>query len=207
MMACQSDAKNHENTLMKAYFKEIVFGNEWGSARKQLSKWEKPVYIYLIGDFSPALKTALSNLIDELKTLTSLPFEVVKDSTKANCLIFAGKAQAYWQHIEPAAKHLVKKNKGFFFIDLEKDKTISRASILIDTYAALDIKIQKHLLREELTQALGLINDSWKYKDSIFFQGWTRTQQYSPLDKDIIRKLYHHDIKSGMTWEEIQDFL
>ncbi len=206
VMACQPNITGEDKSLTKAYFREIVFGNEWSPARQQLSKWEKPVYIYTTGDFSPALKTALAEIIIELEVLTSLRLEVVKDSTKANCLIFAGQAQKYWQTIEPNARHFLRKNKGFFFIMLAKDKTISRASILIDTSAALDLKVQKHLLREELTQALGLVNDSWKYPDSIFYQGWTKTQQYSPLDKAIIKQLYHPEIKSGMTWKEIQSF-
>ena len=52
-------------------------------------------------------------------------------------------------------------------------------------------KAQKHLLREELTQSLGLCNDSWKYDNSIFYQGWTTTNQYSEMDKRLIDMLYN----------------
>jgi hypothetical protein len=50
---------------------------------------------------------------------------------------------------------------------------------------------QKHLLREELTQALGLSNDSYDYPESIFYQGWTETTEYTELDKDVIRMMYN----------------
>ena len=50
---------------------------------------------------------------------------------------------------------------------------------------------QKHLLREELTQALGFPNDSYKYEDSIFQQRWTEVTEYSILDKEIIRLHYN----------------
>ena len=54
-----------------------------------------------------------------------------------------------------------------------------------------DVSGQKHLLREELTQSLGLANDSYLFDDSIFQQSWTNVTKYSQMDKDIIRLLYH----------------
>ncbi len=207
LITYQSNTSNSQEAVINAYFEEIVFGNEWGTARRQLSKWEKPLYVCPMGDFSAELLETLYQITDELTLLTSLRLEIIQDSAKANCLIFAGKAQSYWQSIEPSARHLLKRNKGFFYIHLSEDKSIKRASILIDTSLALDLRVQKHLLREELTQVLGLVNDSWKYRDSIFYQGWTRTQHYSPLDKIIIKKLYQPQLRAGMTWKEIQDFL
>ena len=50
---------------------------------------------------------------------------------------------------------------------------------------------KKHLLREEVTQSLGLFNDSWSYSNSIFYQGWTEVTEFSDLDKKIISKLYN----------------
>ena len=50
---------------------------------------------------------------------------------------------------------------------------------------------QKHLLREELTQSLGLCNDSYDYPESIFYQGWTETTEYAEIDKELIQMLYN----------------
>ena len=52
------------------------------------------------------------------------------------------------------------------------------------------IVFKKNLLREELTQSLGLFNDSMKYPDSIFYQVWSETTEYSELDKEVIRRHY-----------------
>jgi hypothetical protein len=46
------------------------------------------------------------------------------------------------------------------------------------------------LLREELTQSLGLGNDSNKYPDSIFYQDWSTVTSYSKLDIEIIKQHY-----------------
>ena len=60
----------------------------------------------------------------------------------------------------------------------------------VDIYKANNIE-QKHLLREELTQSLGLGKDSFKYPNSIFQSSWTQTLNYLKIDKDVIRLLYH----------------
>jgi hypothetical protein len=66
---------------------------------------------------------------------------------------------------------------------------------------------RRHLLREELTQSLGLMNDTNDYPDSIFYQAWTITTQYSEIDKKIIRLLYHQDIKAGMNRLQVEELI
>ena len=44
---------------------------------------------------------------------------------------------------------------------------------------------------EELTQSLGLFNDSYKYPESIYYQGWTTTTEYAPIDVELIEMLYN----------------
>ena len=67
----------------------------------------------------------------------------------------------------------------------------------IDIFRA-DFIEQKHLLREELTQSLGLARDSDRYVNSIFQSSWTQTLRYSDLDKDLIRLLYHPKMSTGL---------
>ena len=58
---------------------------------------------------------------------------------------------------------------------------------------------QKHLLREELTQSLGLAKDSPLYPESIFQQSFsTKTTEYAQMDKNLIRLLYHPDMEIGL---------
>jgi hypothetical protein len=61
----------------------------------------------------------------------------------------------------------------------------------VDIIRAKEDDAQKHLLREELTQSLGLFNDSYKYDNSIFYQGWTTTTEYAPIDRELIDMLYN----------------
>ena len=66
---------------------------------------------------------------------------------------------------------------------------------------------QKHLLREKLTQSLGLARDSHLYDYSIFQQSWTTVTQYSQMDKDIIRLLYHPEMEVGLDKTQVEDLL
>lgn len=88
-------------------------------------------------------------------------------------------------------------NLGYAWIWWEND-TIYDATILISSIG-INQPERSHLIREELTQSLGLLRDSYQYEDSIFFQLWTTTTSYSALDEALIRMLYSPKIQTGMT--------
>ncbi|NJL11596.1 MAG: DUF2927 domain-containing protein [Microscillaceae bacterium] len=87
------------------------------------------------------------------------------------------------------------------------DYAIEQGLIFIAAQTSSLNALQAHLLREELTQALGLVNDSWHCPQSIFYQGWTHTQSWAAIDRWLIRSLYHPKLKPGMTWTEVERFL
>jgi hypothetical protein len=66
---------------------------------------------------------------------------------------------------------------------------------------------QKHLLREEFTQSLGLAKDSPLYMESIFQSAWTTTTEYAAIDKDLIRLLYHPDMGVGLNQAQVEEVL
>jgi hypothetical protein len=66
---------------------------------------------------------------------------------------------------------------------------------------------QKHLLREELTQSLGLAKDSNKYPESIFYADWTTTNKYANIDRDLVRLLYHPEMAVGLTETQVEETL
>ena len=46
-----------------------------------------------------------------------------------------------------------------------------------------------HVIREELTQILGLMNDSHTHNDSIFYQGHSDVTVFSPVDITLLKML------------------
>ncbi len=80
-------------------------------------------------------------------------------------------------------------------------------SVILISKTGLTQKERDHIIREELTQSLGLMRDSSKYENSIFFSGWTDVIRYAPIDEVIIEMLYRPDVKAGMTRNEVVKIL
>ena len=71
----------------------------------------------------------------------------------------------------------------------------------------VDLYTQKHILREELTQSLGLARDSNIYEDSVFFQYSNEVVEFSDLDIKLIKLLYSPNMKTGLDKEDILELL
>ena len=88
----------------------------------------------------------------------------------------------------------------FYWTEFE----IENALIFINT--STPYKIHKSAILEELTQCLGLANDSEKYTDSVFYK-WKIadsifTYDYNKMDVDLIKLLYNPKMKAGLSSEE-----
>lgn len=67
---------------------------------------------------------------------------------------------------------------------------------------------QLHLLREELTQALGMAKDSDLYPNSIFNSNYSvDVTMYSDLDKAVIQMLYHPQMDVGLNEQQVDPIL
>jgi len=80
---------------------------------------------------------------------------------------------------------------------------LSKSNIITGLLFGGQVK-RSHLIREELTQSLGLMDDSYAYPDSIFYQEWTATQEYSDIDRKLIEMLYLEETRPGMSREQVE---
>jgi hypothetical protein len=115
-----------------------------------------------------------------------------------NVTVFYGPDSEFRNHVPD----YVDGNRGYFSLSLDGSDRIYHSDIVISS--AMSSEVRAHLLREELTQSLGLVQDSWAHKDSMFYQGWTTTPQFSELDKETIHLLYDERVAPGMTVREVQ---
>ena len=97
-------------------------------------------------------------------------------------------------------------NYGFFWVNWDSDSEIYRARILIST-DKVEQRERSHLIREELTQSLGLMRDSIKYPDSIFYANRSELSQFAAIDETLIKLLYSEAIVPGMTEAEVRAVL
>lgn len=183
------------------YFNEIAYKNEFTND-VILKKWSKDIKIFIC-DFNQdiffsesvkkdidSLKLELSKIVFDLNVLIDpINISIVDSIGKANFFIYLGSSEWYNYNV-PESKPYTISNYGLGWVSLE-GQTIVKSEVYVNIYKSLTLNEKKHLLREEITQSLGLFNDSWLYPNSIFYQGWTDVVEFSELDKKIITKLYN----------------
>lgn len=65
-------------------------------------------------------------------------------------------------------------------------------------------EVRRRAIVEEITQAVGLTNDSWWYPDSRFYQGFSINPDLADIDEALVRLLYDPRIRPGMTIEDLE---
>jgi hypothetical protein len=192
----RSESKVQKSTVTDdalAYLEEIALGGfEFGSGAAKVYKWTNDVRVQVSGSPTESDLAALEATIADLNNLI--------DSVQIKQVESGGNVTVYYGPDEEFPKRLsgyTPGNRGYFQVRFDSQGRLTRSDILIST--EVGVKERAHLLREELTQSMGFFRDSYDYKDSIFFQGWTTVQQYTDLDEAIIRLLYDDGVAPGMT--------
>jgi hypothetical protein len=180
------------------YFNEIALGFEFGSASEVTRKWKKEMKIFVGGTKTQIMTDELQRVIQEINALATDGFSasVVTDSLESNFYIFLGSGGDYAKKF-PSVLNLVLSNWGLFNVYFDASNIIYGGIMYVDIDRASNVE-EKHLLREELTQSLGLAKDSNRYPDSIFQANWTSTTEYSNVDKALVRLLYHPSMQIGL---------
>jgi hypothetical protein len=202
ILSCSEDEDvslnlNEYDLEVISYFKDIALGFEFGSASEVTRKWCSELKIFIGGDVSTELSEELNKIVNEIENLTTdnLSIQIVNDSSLSNYYIYFGSGEKY-ASIFSSQENYINSNWGLFSV-WWTNNCIDRGHMYVDIFRANNTE-QKHLLREEFTQSLGLAKDSNRYPFSIFQSSWTRTLTYTDLDKDLIRLLYHPKMKTGL---------
>tara|TARA_B100001063_G_C16732046_1_gene539864 strand:- start:479 stop:1198 length:720 start_codon:yes stop_codon:yes gene_type:complete len=202
ILSCSEDEDislnlNEYDLEVISYFKDIALGFEFGSASEVTRKWCSELKIFIGSNVSTELSKELNKIVNEIENLTTdnLSIQIVNDSSLSNYYIYFGSGEKY-ASIFPSQENYINSNWGLFSV-WWTNNCIDRGHMYVDIFRANNTE-QKHLLREEFTQSLGLAKDSNRYPFSIFQSSWTRTLAYTDLDKDLIRLLYHPKMKTGL---------
>lgn len=178
------------------YFMEVAMGAEFGSGNPTIRKWTGPVRVKVNGNPSAQDMQTLQAVIADLNRLTQgITIQLVQSNPNIE-MHFAPETQ--FASIESNYRP---RNMGFFWTWWDGGR-INRARILISTTGVTQQE-RSHLIREELTQSMGLMRDSGRYSDSVFYQGWTSVTRYSAMDEAIISMLYRPEIRPGMTQNQV----
>lgn len=189
------------------YFQSVALVTEYGQSLPILKKWMKPMSIYVSGQLEPVLMEELDSIIADLNPLFTDGFsmEIVEDSLASNYHIFLGDKATY-SKMYPSTASLLRENEGLFTYYLNDDFSIESGHMFVEVHE-IPLRFQKHILREELTQSLGLPNDIDIYVNSIFYKKWSDVQTYSNWDIEVIRLLYHPKLIPNLGPDSVRSIL
>lgn len=190
------------------YFKEIALGFEFGNSSNITRKWDRDIMIFVGGDENETLQNELDNVTVELNDLISqdnIEITVTADTAASNFYVFFGPGATYAE-LDPRAEGFTEQDFGLFFVSWTSNR-IRSGSMYVDTNRPAQ-RSQLHLLREELTQALGMAKDSDLYPNSIFNSNYSvDVTMYSDLDKAVIQMLYHPQMDVGLNEQQVDPIL
>ncbi len=202
------DELNEYELSVVDYFKEIALGFEFGNASEITRRWTTNMRVFVGGSTISELLSELDIIISEINELSTTGFiiETVNDTIQSNFYIYFGSGNSYAE-IFPSLSNIVGSNFGLFSIFWNASNELYTGYMYVDIFRANRTE-QKHLLREELTQALGLGKDSERFPESIFQQAFsTITTEYAQIDKDLIRLLYHPSMSIGLNRNQVDQVL
>ena len=183
------------------YYLEIAIGSEYGSPTV-VKKWTQPLRIEVGGDPTEEDSASLNRVVRDLNELTdeSPQLTLVEERGNVEVLFVPVDSMSnYNENYQPG-------NLGYFYIWWNGQYQIQRAQVLIGSERTTQVQ-RSHLIREELTQSLGLMNDSPQYDLSIFQIDYSEVRSFTDLDQTVIRMHYRAEVRPGMDREVAKSVL
>ncbi len=191
------------------YFQEIAFGFNPGDEGDVTHKWQEDVKIFIGGQPSTVNFTEIEEIRDEVNQLATDGFsiEIVTDSIQSNFYVYIGTAAQY-SKIFPTFTERVENSWVLFNVYWNSENDLRLALVFMDNEKT-PISAQPHYLRSMISRSMGLTNTSYQYYQSIFYNTWNpENTDYTQIDRDIIRLMYHPSMSSGLEkGEELNNIL
>ena len=171
------------------YFCDVALEVEYGETDHTVIKWDRPIYYYISGAATETDLAQITALTDALNDITGFPgISAVDSAESANLIISfvdsAGMLSAAGDNFN-----------GYVTVSWS-NSNITSGSIYYSTDISQELR--SAVIVEELCQSLGLLNDTYDYPESIFYQYHTETDWPTSLDWAIIELLYRTEIRPGM---------
>lgn len=187
-------------------FINIALNNEYNVNQQGLRKWIKPIRYYFIHRVAnKSLHENLANLhLQHLSNITQHDIQQTQDYKKANLLIIFSKENALESELKNdfkiqskiKRKHLVKNSVCLANFHVNQDSSLGKAIVIIPVDRARAKAKLVSCIVEELTQIMGLPNDSDKVFPSIF-NDKSKDELLTGLDYILLKILYHPSLKIG----------
>ena len=188
------------------YFDIVAFGSEFNAITsvRQVRKWSGPIRMKILGKGAANYRSAIQRHATTLADLTGLTFTEIKPDVRGETLIiwFAPAAEmfAVGSRIEKNAavlRRIVDQSAGgcYFLSYSFDDGRIAYGAIVVNSERTA--AATRHCLLEEMTQSLGLPNDSPRISPSIFNDN-ERLAELSAIDVLLVSTLYDPRMTRGL---------
>lgn len=186
------------------YYKEVSLYSEYGSddSGGLIKKWTEDVRLY-VGEYATMEDLAIIKThIAALNEISGIPAITLTDNEADANMTMSFITQAEMNDI---TQEHGEEAYGYARIWWNGDGSITRSTIYIVYDEQTQIQRQ-HTILEEITQSLGLMNDSDMYSDSIFYIYYSDDiLSLSSMDWALIRIHYSEEIMPGMHAEAVED--
>ncbi len=173
--------------VLVAQFERIAFSSEFGgnNRRGRIIKWARPIRVRIGGWRSERSRTVVRDVLSRLSALSGLQIDLLEPgaSRAANLTILFRDKSIPGQALCNT------------FIDKYPNFVITKVRVVI---TSLNPQQRRHCIVEELTQSLGLVNDSPLVFPSIFNDS-SRQQELHAWDEIMVQTLYHPRLYPGIT--------
>lgn len=197
-------------------FVEIALNNEYSTKQNSIRKWTKLVKYYFIHHVSDQdLHERLSRLhLEHLANITGVEMRQVDKKKNANLLIVFSTENQFEKELQDEFKIKSKKQRSrlsrnsvcLAYFATYKNGSINKAVVIIPVDRARAHAKLVSCIVEEITQVMGLPNDSEKVFPSIF-NDKSYNDLLSGLDFLLLKMLYHPMVKPGMNKQVLKPVL
>ena len=193
-------------------FTEVALRNEYSLQGSFVRNWHKPVKVWIDHQVADQdIHTGLVKMhIKHLIGITGQQISLTERENRANLKIIFTRQQAWKEEVGkefgPNAIQHVHGAVCMANFSVNGHYEIQKAVVIIPVdQARMHGKLVSCIV-EEITQVLGLPNDSEKAYPSIF-NDKTPESLLSGLDYLLLKALYHDDIRAGMSEDEVMPLL
>ena len=179
------------------YFDEVALNAEYGSSDHRVHKWNSPIILCVKGAPTTQDRLVLQTILWKMNAVYGFPGirETISEA-EANLVITFADDNEYAQLTPSNIDDLT----DGFATCWWQNSVIYKADIGIR--CSISQNERNSVIWEEMIQATGLQNDSYRYPDSLFYQGYNEVQEPTTLDWILFELLYHPDMSAGLSRPE-----
>lgn len=210
--AVHADEAWQSPDYLQQAFNEVALHSEYVAGEQVVRKWQQPVKVWLVHHADQAdTHTKLTHYhLRHLSRITGHPISFAANAAEANMTVVFSQSAQWHQEVAQVSSHKSRQPPAdamcMFGLTLDAQNAIKRAWVVIPVDHANERGLLVSCIVEEITQAMGLPNDSEKVYPSVF-NDKTPESLLTGLDALLLKMLYLPAIKPGMRAGQVQPIL